>query len=199
MANGQHKRINSQAVLFVGVAIVVALLILTAQQRTAEHRAVQDAPVSDLSLPDTTCHLRPFDPNTVSYEELLSLGMSRREAVSLIKFRASGKVFRIAEDVALCYELTDSAYQVLKPYINIGDSYRLHPRNYAERSYQKRERDSVVLLALPRFGSTPYRPPTSVPSGPSRNDRPRPSFVGAIGAVFGIWRRCAPAMWWRIR
>jgi len=152
MANGQQKRINSQAVLFVGVAIVVALLILTAQQRTAEHRAVQDAPVSDLSLPDTTCHLRPFDPNTVSYEELLSLGMSRREAVSLIKFRASGKVFRIAEDVALCYELSDSAYQMLKPYINIGDKYRLHPRNYAERSYQKHERDSVVLLA-----PTPFR------------------------------------------
>ena len=199
MANGQQKRINSQAVLFVGIAIVVALLILTAQQRTAEHRAVQDAPVSDLSLPDTTCHLRPFDPNTVSYEELLSLGMSRREAVSLIKFRASGKVFRIAEDVALCYELTDSAYQVLKPYINIGDytaSTRATTPNGATKSVSA---TAWCSLPLPRFGSTPYRPPTSVPSGPSRSDRPRPSSVGAIGVVFGIWRRCAPAMWWRIR
>lgn len=152
MANGHQKRINSQAVLFVGVAIVVALLILTARQRTAEHRKVQDAPVSEHSAPDTICHLRPFDPNTVSYEELLSFGMSRREAVSLVKFRASGKVFRIAEDVALCYELSDSAYQVLKPYINIGDAYRIHPRSYTERSYQRRERDSVALLT-----PTPFR------------------------------------------
>ncbi|MEG2612605.1 MAG: hypothetical protein RR971_03835 [Alistipes sp.] len=41
-----------------------------------------------------------FDPNTIDYEGLRRLGLTKREAVSLLKYRAAGKVFRIPEDVA---------------------------------------------------------------------------------------------------
>ena len=59
----------------------------------------------------------PFDPNTVDYETLRRLGLSKREAVSLLKYRAAGKVFRIPEDVALCYGFSDSLYRRLAPYM----------------------------------------------------------------------------------
>ena len=42
-----------------------------------------------------SARLRPFDPNRADYEELRSLGLSKYEAVSLLKYRASGKIFRI--------------------------------------------------------------------------------------------------------
>lgn len=73
--------------------------------------------------------LVPFDPNTATYDELRRLGLSKREAVGLLKFRAAGKRFRIPEDVALCYEFTDSLYRRLAPYICIGSEYALRPRS----------------------------------------------------------------------
>ena len=81
--------------------------------------------------------LSPFDPNTVEYEELRAMGIGRKEAVSLIKYRASGKVFRIPEDVALCYAISDSLYGILKPFIAIGDEYRIKPRVEESKPQQR--------------------------------------------------------------
>lgn len=77
-----------------------------------------------------TVELFRFDPNTVNYEELRRLGLSKREAVSLLKYRAAGKVFRIPEDVATCYDFSDSLYLRLAPYIRIGHRYAITPHAY---------------------------------------------------------------------
>lgn len=69
-----------------------------------------------------------FDPNTVTYEELRTMGFAKDIAVGIVKYRARGKVFAIKEDFALCYGITDSAYQRLKPYINIGEQFAAKPQ-----------------------------------------------------------------------
>ncbi len=89
--------------------------------------------------PDTVGLFR-FDPNTAGYEELRRLGLSKHEAVSLLKYRAAGKVFRIPEDVATCYGFSDSLYLRLAPYIHIGRKYAIAPREY------RRERVVRTLL-----------------------------------------------------
>lgn len=91
-----------------------------------------------------------FDPNTATYDDLRGLGLTKREAVSLLKYRASGKVFRIPEDVALCYGFTDSLYRRLASYIRIGKEYAIesHPRNRCNRP----ERAETPLLPLEAFG-----------------------------------------------
>ena len=66
-----------------------------------------------------------FDPNTVTYEELRSMGLGRATAVSIVKLRARGKVFVIPEDFALCYGINDSIYERFKPYIKIDTSFTL--------------------------------------------------------------------------
>lgn len=156
--------------LTVGVLIVVVRLA-----EPTPHPRFEES-VAQLTERDTA-RLAPFDPNTADYEELRRLGMSRVEAVSLLKFRASGKVFRIAEDVALCYGISDSAYRTLAPYINIGAQYRIEPRTYAR--YAKHTGDSLVRLA---------------PS-PFRIDTVSAAYLRAIGAltkrqaeVFIRWR-----------
>ncbi len=113
---------------------------------------------------DTVC-LAPFDPNTVDYEALRALGMTRYEAVSLLKFRASGKIFRIAEDVALCYGISDSAYRVLAPYIRIAEEFRIKPR--ASHEYAARKRDTLPPL----------------PPSPFRIDTVSARYLQAIGAL----------------
>lgn len=74
--------------------------------------------------------LAEFDPNTVTYEELRAFGLEPKVAVSLVKYRAAGKVFSIPEDVATCYGVTDSIYAILKPYIVINNKYKLN-RSYS--------------------------------------------------------------------
>ena len=66
-----------------------------------------------------------FDPNTVTYEELRSMGLRRATAVAIVKLRARGKVFVIPEDFALCYGINDSIYERFKPYIKIDTSFTL--------------------------------------------------------------------------
>lgn len=73
----------------------------------------------------------PFDPNEADFREMVAAGVPRQVAVNLIKWRKAGKVYRIAEDVALCYGVTDSLYDLLAPYIIIGDRYAI--QSHAER------------------------------------------------------------------
>lgn len=60
-----------------------------------------------------------FDPNTVSYGDLLRLGLTERQAVTLINYRSSGARFRRPEDLARVYGIDSSAAARLGPYINI--------------------------------------------------------------------------------
>lgn len=105
--------------------------------------------------------LRPFDPNTVDYDGLRRLGLSKHEAVSLLKYRAAGKIFRIPEDVTLCYGISDSLFYRLEPYIRIGRKYAIAPQEY-------------------RTGRVVSEP---MPPAPFRIDTVSARYLRAIGAL----------------
>ena len=149
MGTELRKREIGQGVLFVSLVLLVVLLATQAKRREVPSAEPITSTATEEVTATQTLSLRSFDPNTVQYEELITLGMSRTEAVSLLKFRASGKVFRIREDVALCYGITDSAYQTLKHYINIGAEYRITPRE--ERNYPTQKRDTLTRIAPSPF------------------------------------------------
>ena len=86
-------------------------------------------PPHEESIELETTPLKPFDPNTDNLRAMLEAGVPRTIAVSLIKWREAGKVFRIKEDLALCYNMTDSLYFALEPYIIIGEEYRIKPHS----------------------------------------------------------------------
>lgn len=113
------------------VALLVWLVTEAVRPRFGDSaRLLGDAMVEENNLTADTSVVRelsPFDPNTVTYEELRVLGFDRRTAAGIVKYRAAGKVFAIPEDFATCYGVTDSAYARLKPYIIIGEKYRLRP------------------------------------------------------------------------
>lgn len=99
---------------------------MLADRMTAERESL--AADNDSSGNATVAELFCFDPNTVTYEELRLLGIAPKTAAGIIKYRTAGKVFRIPEDFAACYGITDSTYAVLKPFIRIGDEFALKPR-----------------------------------------------------------------------
>ena len=60
-----------------------------------------------------------FDPNTVSVEDLMRLGFSQRQALSIDNYRQKGGRFRRKADFAKSYVVADSVYKRLEPYIHI--------------------------------------------------------------------------------
>ncbi len=62
-----------------------------------------------------------FDPNTVSYDSLLSLGLSARQARTLVNYRASGARFRRPEDLLRVYGIDSATAAKLIPYVNVKE------------------------------------------------------------------------------
>lgn len=105
--------------------------------------------------------LRSFDPNEDDLLTMTAAGVDRRVAVGIIRWREAGKVYRIKEDVALCYGVTDSMYAVLEPYIHIGDQYRIKPKRdtlYSQKpthkdiSYARFRIDTASAVYLTTLG-----------------------------------------------
>ena len=110
------------------VVMVLAITLITTLFSQAEQKHIESV-TAETAQPEQQNHtLFTFDPNTVSYDELLALGFEKHTAVSLLKYRARGKVFEIAEEFALCYGVTDSMFKVLRPYIVIDEQFRAKPR-----------------------------------------------------------------------
>lgn len=60
-----------------------------------------------------------FNPNTVSVDDLVRLGFSRRQAVAIDNYRKKGGRFRRRSDFAKSYVVADSVFRRLEPYIDI--------------------------------------------------------------------------------
>lgn len=61
----------------------------------------------------------PFDPNTVSLEDLVRLGLSERQAESIENYRSKGGSFQYRTDFKKMYVVSDSLYERLEPFIDI--------------------------------------------------------------------------------
>lgn len=91
------------------------------------------------NLPSKRVESFPFDPNTVSVDDLCRLGFSRKQAESIDNYRKKGGCFRRKADFSRSFVVSDSIYRRLEPYIDIP----LVDLNLA---------DSAALDALPGIG-----------------------------------------------
>lgn len=72
----------------------------------------------------TQVQLFKFDPNTIDYRGLRRLGFSQQSAAALINYRTKyNKVFELPTDFAACYQVTDSIFDRLEPYVAIGAQF----------------------------------------------------------------------------
>ncbi len=60
-----------------------------------------------------------FDPNTVSFDQLLQLGFKEKTAKTYLNFRDKGFVFKQKKDLQKVYGVSDNLYAQLEPYILI--------------------------------------------------------------------------------
>ncbi|MBO4935455.1 MAG: helix-hairpin-helix domain-containing protein [Alistipes sp.] len=141
---------NIRGIVYVVViTLVIALVIIVASPRRGLLLAEKIEP-AEVEKRDT---LFVFDPNTVTYDELLMLGFDKRTAVGIVKYRTAGKVFGIAEEFALCYGVSDEMFARVRPYIKIGSRYATKPTKRSERLT-----DSTKLVRKSRFSPRPFEP-----------------------------------------
>jgi competence protein ComEA len=79
-----------------------------------------------------------FDPNKIDVEEWQKLGLSLKQAQSIVNYRNKGGRFYKVEDLKRMYTITPKKYQQLEPYIEIENKNL--ERKYSERTpYVKKE------------------------------------------------------------
>ena len=161
MAESRLSRASERIVglvLLILIVTVVLFILFAAEPNSDVEVAPVEAPIelSASNDSDTTIIYKCFDPNEADYRALVEAGVPRKVAVSIIKWRESGKVYSIKEDVALVYNITDSLYLALEPYIVIGEEYRLKPKEAVQPNdddsiyeYEKRERHKLTVELEP--------------------------------------------------
>ncbi|MFA0961391.1 ComEA family DNA-binding protein [Roseivirga sp. BDSF3-8] len=126
--------------------------------------------------------LFPFDPNTASVEQLMELGLPDWLAERIEKYRSKGGEFRIKDDLAKIYGMSEEQFATLEPYIQLPDtkpkqaytaykkpwaSDSLAPLSPADSAWRARRElfasvefpfdintaDSIQLMALTGIGS----------------------------------------------
>lgn len=89
----------------------------TTVRRNASHHPLAESVRSN--FPVRKVENFPFDPNTVTVDELCRLGFSLKQAQSIDNYRIKGGRFRRKEDFAKSYVVSDSIFRRLEPYIDI--------------------------------------------------------------------------------
>lgn len=109
------------------VAIIVVMMVARPKDRYSDP---ETRPSREQIERCDTVTFQEFDPNTADYRTLVAAGVPRDIAVGIIRWREAGKVYRVKEDLALCYNMTDSLYFLLEPYIIIGKEYQFQPKEF---------------------------------------------------------------------
>jgi len=60
-----------------------------------------------------------FDPNNVTEEQLLEMGLTEKQTETFLNYRYAGGRFFKKSDVNKLYSISDSLYNILEPYIDI--------------------------------------------------------------------------------
>ena len=84
-----------------------------------DNTSSQTLPSLVLKTIDSNAKLFYFDPNTASKEELLKLGLDKKTAKTILKYRQAGGYFYQPSDMKKIYNFSDEAYERIKDHIRI--------------------------------------------------------------------------------
>ncbi|NCA85616.1 MAG: hypothetical protein EOM83_08585 [Clostridia bacterium] len=95
----------------------------------------------------------PFDPNLISKEQMLQLGLSSHQADMISKYREAGGRFFAKEDFEKIYAISKEDYALLKPYIIISQDNRYKDESAKAKKtilfpFDPNDADSLQLITL---------------------------------------------------
>jgi len=94
-----------------------------------------------------------FNPNELTYNQCISLGLSSKQANIIVNYLEKGGKFRQKEDLKKIYSITDSDYKTLEPYIKIENQpTKIEPKNVKNEIIEINSADSVTLIGISGIG-----------------------------------------------
>ncbi len=105
-----------------------------------------------------------FDPNTINYDELLTLGFTEKTARIFLKFRGKGFVFKEKSDLKKVFGISENFYNKLESYVLIKNSSAFEnkkgeqktsegiAKNNKLKNIELNGADSIALLELNGIG-----------------------------------------------
>jgi competence ComEA-like helix-hairpin-helix protein len=104
-----------------------------------------------------------FNPNGLSVENWMKLGLTERQALSIKKYEAKGGQFRTLADVKKMYPITAEIYHRLEPYIKIPErevSFKTSDNKYGDKelgsknlvNIELNSADSATLITVRGIG-----------------------------------------------
>jgi len=102
-----------------------------------------------------------FDPNIISKEKLMDLGLSSSVAATFVNFRNKGFKFYKKEDVKRVYGFKEIDYERLMPYIKIGQQ---KPVSFSKASNKPKKRRVKKSLTLFKFNPNKADKTTPLPN-----------------------------------
>lgn len=85
-----------------------------------------------------------FNPNTTNQEELQALGLSEKQAKTILNYRNKGGKFRTKKDFSKMYSISETQFNILKPYINLPES-KQYSQYDKYNKYDKTEKEPQII------------------------------------------------------
>lgn len=80
-----------------------------------------------------------FDPNTISKEDLMKMGISAKASQTLLNYRKSGAKIKKADDLLKVYGFNKSIVGKLKPYMSFSKNNASPPLAFGDKPKEKKE------------------------------------------------------------
>lgn len=90
------------------------------QKKIADIKSMPDNPEqTNTQEQNITIEYFPFNPNTIKFEDLIRLGLTPKQAHTLINYRHAGGEFKEPSDIMNVYGIGEQVYQKIQNYIKI--------------------------------------------------------------------------------
>jgi competence protein ComEA len=160
---GYTRRERSSALILLLIIIFIIVLRYIFPER---NMAIEDISSGVSDIESTTGPLSqhalnnrqlfPFDPNTASFDTLIKLGFSVKEANTLINYRNNGGKFIKSSDIKKIYGLEEKKAVILIPYVefksDIIRKIKIIPDRQQKVLIDINRCDSALLRTLPGIG-----------------------------------------------
>jgi DNA uptake protein ComE-like DNA-binding protein len=137
------------------------LLAMLAELKKRERQPQPAARDKEQPAPRASAPCFAFDPNVIDRNQWMSLGFSEAQASSILRYRASGAVFRVKADLKKLFVVSEEKYRWLADCIQLPDSLQpapIKPRAAAVESrplvLDLNAADTAALMQLRGIG--PY-------------------------------------------
>jgi len=138
--------------VIVGINLILPYIIQPRQYDFSEWEeqvAAYQQRLDSIAMEKNRMHLVPFDPNTVTRDELLAMGIPDKPATSWTNYISKGGQFHQPIDIRKVYGLPDSLCNEILPFVQIKEAASF-PKQAL--SHQTKPKESTITMS--RLGTT---------------------------------------------